>query len=247
MRPLPSASHNLVVQYPELLKIADPLNITQRTAYPYTRMSDAVVSSYDIYTKLARAAYCGAKVSSWTCGAACMAVPNMTVYATGGDDMDTPDWYVGYVPMLESAVVAHQGTTLTALKSILVDLSLGLVPLNSALFPGVQNSVRVHRGFAEAHSRSAKAIQSAVEKIMSDHRVTKVATIGHSLGGAIALLDAVYLKLVLPKLTTIKVVTYGQPRVGNAAFANYVDQSTKCTHAVSEGTPNVKDVTVDRA
>lgn len=47
--------------------------------------------------------------------------------------------------------------------------------------------------------------------------------VGHSLGGAIALLDSVYLPLHLPASTVFKTVTYGMPRVGNQAFANYVD------------------------
>lgn len=47
--------------------------------------------------------------------------------------------------------------------------------------------------------------------------------VGHSLGAAIATLDAVYLKLALPASTTIKVINHGSPRIGNQAFANYID------------------------
>ena len=36
-----------------------------------------------------------------------------------------------------------------------------------------------------------------------------------------ALLDAVYLPLHLPTTTTFATTTYGMPRVGNIAFANY--------------------------
>jgi predicted lipase len=50
-----------------------------------------------------------------------------------------------------------------------------------------------------------------------------VTTVGHSLGGAISLLEALYLSRNLPSSTTIKAFLYGQPRVGNPAFANYVD------------------------
>lgn len=48
-------------------------------------------------------------------------------------------------------------------------------------------------------------------------------TTGHSLGAALALLDAVYLQLHLPSSTSLKTVGYGMPRVGNPAFADYVD------------------------
>lgn len=50
---------------------------------------------------------------------------------------------------------------------------------------------------------------------------TKVFITGHSLGAAIALLDAVYLPLHLPTGTTFSTTVFGLPRVGNAAFANY--------------------------
>jgi predicted lipase len=69
----------------------------------------------------------------------------------------------------------------------------------------------------------------AVNKGFSTYGVTSVTTVDHSLGGAISLLEAVYLSRNLPSTTTIKAFLYGQPRVGNPAFANYVD-----------ATPNVK-------
>ena len=52
---------------------------------------------------------------------------------------------------------------------------------------------------------------------------------GHSLGAALALLDAVYLPLHLPAGTRVRMVGYGLPRVGNAAFADYVDASESLT------------------
>ncbi|KAG8881270.1 hypothetical protein FRB99_004734 [Tulasnella sp. 403] len=92
----------------------------------------------------------------------------------------------------------------------------------------------VHNGFATAQGKTASAVITAVKNIMRDHGVTKVACVGHSLGGAIAILgrydinhlggeDAVSLKQTLPSSTAITLVTYGQPRVGNQAFADWVD------------------------
>lgn len=43
------------------------------------------------------------------------------------------------------------------------------------------------------------------------------------LGGALALLDAVYLPLHLPSEITVEAMTFGMPRVGNQAFADLVD------------------------
>lgn len=62
--------------------------------------------------------------------------------------------------------------------------------------------------------------------------------VGHSLGAAIALLDSVYLPLHLPSNTTFKTVTYGLPRVGNQAFADYVDANVgDVSHVNNEEDP----------
>ncbi|KAF8508913.1 alpha beta-hydrolase, partial [Gautieria morchelliformis] len=50
-----------------------------------------------------------------------------------------------------------------------------------------------------------------------------VTIVGHSLGAAISLIDAVYLPLHLPSTTIFKFVGYDMPRVGNQAFASYLD------------------------
>lgn len=54
-------------------------------------------------------------------------------------------------------------------------------------------------------------------------------------GSAIATLDLLYLHLNLPSSIKLKLVGYGTPRVGNQAFADYVDATfpgavTRVTH-----------------
>jgi len=56
-----------------------------------------------------------------------------------------------------------------------------------------------------------------------------VTLVGHSLGAAIALLNGIYLKHNLPDIS-IKVIGYGLPRVGNQAFADYVDANIVLKH-----------------
>ena len=71
--------------------------------------------------------------------------------------------------------------------------------------------------------RTAPYILSAVQNTLSAEGISSVTVVGHSLGGALALLDGVFLSLKLPKDVTVKVISYGMPRVGNKAFANFVD------------------------
>ena len=71
--------------------------------------------------------------------------------------------------------------------------------------------------------RTAPYILSAVQNTLSAEGISSVTVVGHSLGGALALLDGVFLSLQLSKDIKVKVIIYGMPRVGNKAFANFVD------------------------
>ena len=62
-----------------------------------------------------------------------------------------------------------------------------------------------------------------MQATLSAHPGASVTSIGHSLGATLALLDSVYLPLHLPTSTVFKTVGFGMPRVGNQAFADYVD------------------------
>lgn len=50
-----------------------------------------------------------------------------------------------------------------------------------------------------------------------------VISVGHSLGAAIATLDALMLKLNLPSNIEVESVVFGLPRVGDQDFANFID------------------------
>jgi hypothetical protein len=185
-------------------------------------VSTSTISALKPYTQFALAAYCPTNIAQWKCGASCNANPSFVPYANGGDGGATPYWFVGYDPVSKAAIVSHSGTDPTNLQSLLVDANFFWDTLSPSLFPGISSSIQVHDGFTNAQANSASAVLAAVKKIMKDRSVTKVTVIGHSLGGAIAQLDAIFLKLQIPSLA-VKVITYGQPRIGNQAFANYMD------------------------
>ncbi len=81
----------------------------------------------------------------------------------------------------------------------------------------------MHQGFANEQAKTAQTILAAVLTLLSQHSASSVVVTGPSLGAALALLDSVYLPLHLPTGTLVNAITYGMPRVGNAAFADYVD------------------------
>jgi hypothetical protein len=203
-----------------------------------TALSSTTINSYKPYTYYAGAAYCKpANTLAWNCGANCNANAGFKPVASGGDGSTTQYWYVGYDSTLKTVIVGHQGTDASKLEALLTDANIDKEPLSSSLFPGLPSGIEAHQGFAESHARSASAVLAAVQKAMSTYGATSVTTVGHSLGGALALLEAVYLPLHLPSTTKFKTYLFGTPRVGNDAFATYVD-----SHASVVRITNKKDI-----
>ncbi|KAF9481532.1 alpha/beta-hydrolase [Pholiota conissans] len=201
--------------------IAAPTVLEERSVSP---LSASDLSSLAPFTQFARAAYCPTSVlKNWSCGQACSANSDFQVTLVGGDGNGVQIYFVGYSPSQNSIIVAHEGTDPTQFLSDLTDLNILMDPLDTALFPGVSSSVQVHDGFRNEHALTAKTILAEVKRLLSVKSTTTVTTVGHSLGGALAELDALFLTLNLPSTTTIKAVTYGTPRVGNPSFAALID------------------------
>ncbi|KAJ3506601.1 hypothetical protein NLJ89_g6780 [Agrocybe chaxingu] len=187
-----------------------------------TALSSSDLAGFAPFTQFARAAYCPDALKTWTCGAACNANSDFQVTLTGGDGNEIQIYYVGFSPSQNSIIVAHEGTEKNCL-SLLTDTNTVLGRLNNSLFPGVNPATQVHSGFRDQHAKTASTILAEVKRLMTLKNTKNVALVGHSLGGALAELDALFLTLNLPSGTAIKAVTYGTPRVGNASFASLID------------------------
>jgi len=196
-----------------------------------TALTAAQVAAFKPYSYYAASAYCQPSTTlAWSCGANCNANSGFQPVASGGDGSVTQFWYVGYDPALATIIVAHQGTDSSAILPLVTDADFFLDNLDSNLFPGINSSIKVHDGFGNAQARAAASVLSAVQTAMTRYGTTRVTIVGHSLGGAIALIDSVYLPLHLPAGTIFRTITYGLPRVGNQAFADYIDAQTSLTH-----------------
>ncbi|KAI0258631.1 lipase [Gloeopeniophorella convolvens] len=193
-----------------------------------TTLSPAQVAAFKPFTYFASAAYCSPSTTlTWTCGSDCSANPGFHPVASGGDGGGTQYWYVGYAPAQDSIVVAHQGTDRHKILAEVTDARVVLHPPDAALFPGLPPSVKVHSGFAREQEKTAPLVLAAVQRALAAHPGAAVAVVGHSLGAALALLDAIFLRLQLPSSVAVRAVCYSMPRVGNQAFADYVDQTPR--------------------
>ncbi|KAF8623157.1 hypothetical protein AX17_007545 [Amanita inopinata Kibby_2008] len=197
---------------------------TERRQGTATTLSPAQVASYKPYTYFAAAAACSPSLTiTWRCGVKCDARPNFVPVGSGGDGSTVQYWYVGYDTSLSKVIVGYQGTDASKIIPILTDSDFFLESLSASLFPGLSSDIAIHDGFADAHARSAAEVLVVVKTAMSRSGYKNIAIVGHSLGGALAIISSVYFRLWLPAGTTINTVTYGMPRVGNQAFVDYVN------------------------
>ncbi|KAH9953333.1 alpha/beta-hydrolase [Russula dissimulans] len=204
-----------------------------------TTLSNDQFAEFIPYTEFARAAYCTPKkIVGWQCGAACNALPGFLPTLTGGDGDGTQFFYVGFWPAQSAVVVAHQGTDPFRLIALLTDLNFNFMAPDPTLFPNVPNDVLLHSGFALEHQKTAPQILEEVKRLMVMHSSSYVVLIGHSLGGALAEIDSLFMKLNLPEGTTVQGATFGKPRVGNEAWATFFDSKiTKFTRVNNKRDP----------
>ncbi|KAJ7780080.1 alpha/beta-hydrolase [Mycena maculata] len=121
-------------------------------------------------------------------------------------------------------VVSFRGTF--SLTDAVGNAKFRLRPFDS---PGITAAVRVHRGFLAAYNNVVNDILQIVRDQLAQYPGYRIVVTGHSLGGAIASLAAPSIKTALPN-ANITLFTFGnlsksgQPRVGDADYAAYVEE-----------------------
>jgi hypothetical protein len=91
---------------------------------------------------------------------------------------------------------------------------------------------KIHRGFARQYASLAPTISKQVQRFaeFAEDEMRSVLFIGHSLGGALATIGAALVKKEFSHLY-VQCVSFGCPRVGNKAFADFfnahVDHHTR--------------------
>ncbi|KAM3371472.1 hypothetical protein ACQJBY_018723 [Aegilops geniculata] len=85
--------------------------------------------------------------------------------------------------------------------------------------------LKVHTGFYSAYNNTLlrPAITNAVRKARRLYGDINIIVTGHSMGGAMASFCALDLAISLGS-DSVHLMTFGQPRIGNAAFASYFEQ-----------------------
>ncbi|KAL0950172.1 hypothetical protein HGRIS_010165 [Hohenbuehelia grisea] len=183
---------------------------------------------FEVFGLFAKAAYCSPDMifPVWKCGISSEKIPTFKPSMVGGDGGEVQRFFTGHWPDEEAIIVSHQGTDPFEFEALVTDLKFTPKPLDPKLFPGLPKGILVHHGFSDAHKRTAKDVLGEVKRLLQKTKYKKVYITGHSLGGALASLEALFLTLQLKDHpdVSIKAVTYGMPRVGNQQFADTFDK-----------------------
>lgn len=169
-------------------------------------------------------AYCAdlAAVGDWSC-TRCSAVPGFQPHLVHFDE----EWdllaYTGYWPELGAKVVVFRGTDSSSWYNWAENMRAWRTDAAYPV-PGAPKALRLHSGFLVLWNSSSMGptIRASFAELLAAHPTGPTLVLGHSMGGALAHLAALDLKIE-HGLSDVKVYTFGAPRVGNAAFAEFFD------------------------
>ncbi|CAD6884360.1 unnamed protein product [Tilletia laevis] len=217
--------------------LSSPVSASTKTPVPFPEdLSTTITKKTVMY---AGAAYCpSVSAGNWTCGRYCDANPDFVIGYSGGDGSVKQRFFIGWNPPTKEIVVGRQGSDLTQFVSWLYLVGFLQTKLDEEVaktFSRLPNSVRAaspqsdkalaSSGFQTAWKQTYAEVKAQVQAQLASHPdAVRIFVTGHSLGAAIAVLDAIALRNVAPTGVQVEVSVTGQPRVGNPVFAALLDQ-----------------------
>ncbi|KAL0586249.1 hypothetical protein ABG067_004098 [Albugo candida] len=189
-----------------------PLQVDTKQAVRTINQYDEELASYLV--GISSAMYCPAsKLLGWKCVACSHAGPLQNTEVVS-DSQNTFQGTVGYSSDRDAIVISFRGSS--NIKNWIANIKFRKKRAYNE-YP----EALVHRGFYELYQKVAAQVLASIRKIRHEHATAVILLTGHSLGGAIASICAFELKL-LHGLDAHAVYTFGQPRLGNLAFAKLV-------------------------
>ncbi|KXN68905.1 alpha/beta-hydrolase [Conidiobolus coronatus NRRL 28638] len=167
----------------------------------------------------ASAAYCNKdKLVNWSC-ANCKGPAAGSTETTYFQDNSVASAGFATVNNGQKQIIfSYRGTN--EISNWLYNLNIDLIP---AGLNGTYKDAELHEGFNDMTNSLFEQTKNTLKNLIGKYPDYKLVFTGHSLGGAIATLTA--FKLGEQKFINwekLNVITYGQPRVGNPKFANYL-------------------------
>ncbi|KAL9810774.1 putative triacylglycerol lipase [Arabidopsis thaliana] len=172
------------------------------------------------------------KLFTWTCERCNGLTKDFEVIEVIFDVEHCLQAYVGVAKDLNAIIIAFRGTQEHSIQNWVSDLFWKQLDLN---YPDMPDAM-VHHGFYSAYHNTTlrPAVLDAITRVKKVYGANiNIIVTGHSMGGAMASFCGLDL-VVNEGEENVQVMTFGQPRVGNAAFASYysllVPNTFRITH-----------------
>lgn len=155
---------------------------------------------------------------TWTCSRCIDMTEGFEVVEVIVDVQNCLQAYIGVAQDLNSVIVVFRGTQEHSIQNWVEDLYWKQLDLNYPDMPGSM----VHHGFYSAYHNTTMrpGILCGLQKTRELYGDMQITVVGHSMGGAMAAFCALDLK-VNYGAQDVQLMTFGQPRIGNAVFSSY--------------------------
>jgi pimeloyl-ACP methyl ester carboxylesterase len=209
--------------------MSDYLNKTM-TVQSTAGVTAEELNRFEVYAEWSAASYCNSKAvagSKITCTGTCPTLEGdgATIVAPLQGDLTGIRGFVGVDLARQEVVLSVRGSQ--NILNWLTNVDFGFEDCDFV------DDCKVHNGFARAWDELYDQAKVAVTAAMTEHPGFRLMVVGHSLGGAVATIGATYLRR---DGFASDIYTYGSPRVGNAAFVDFITAQAgaefRVTHTV---------------
>jgi predicted lipase len=194
---------------------------------PNVKFTSKLSSDFAPLMQYSVAAYCPSTTRDrvWTCGARCEGDTAGTVLDLSvQDEFLQGAGFVGYQERTKRIIASFRGTSTP--QSVIADLDLWKVQADfeyRGLFKRAPDGAKLHRGFQNTYARIRARTQESLKRMAQRFPDYEIVFTGHSLGGSVASIAAVDFHEQNPgNGHRISLYTFGQPRTGNRAWADYI-------------------------
>ncbi|KAJ3683754.1 hypothetical protein LUZ60_013981 [Juncus effusus] len=155
----------------------------------------------------------------WTCDRCCNLTTGFEVIELIVDISNCLQAFVGVASDPNAIIIAIRGTQENSIQNWICDFVWQELDL-----PDMAKA-KVHRGLYTTYNNTIlrSSIAKAVKKIRKSYGDLTVMATGHSMGGALAAF-CVFDLSVNHGIDNVYLMTFGQPRIGNKAFATYFEK-----------------------
>ncbi|KAJ7872431.1 alpha/beta-hydrolase [Mycena leptocephala] len=196
---------------------------------------DVVNSMPQCPAQFARVTYCSsASITTWTCGAPCDALKNITFLQSGGGASYPVSSFLTTLDSPHLVFISDEGLVPLRTLSILNDAQFGLVALNFLRFLQTSN---MHDGFQQTFERTADSLLAGVMDGLKSTGLKKIVVTGHSLGAGLATMTAVMIKDAVDPSVDVSMTGFGLPRGGNQGWADFLDSQLGLSFVSNQNDP----------